>query len=469
MDNTTASPTAPSDRVSLPQKTAYGLGSMAQNLGQHSIPNLVNFTLNIGLGVNPFLVGLAQSIPRIWDAFSDPLMGYISDNSRSRWGRRRPFIFVGAISMGILFAAMWMMPDNWSEYAYFTYFLGMSLLFYTALTIFMVPWTAMGYEMTSDYHERTRLQAFANFFANLSSLLMPWLFAITQMDIFESQLQGAQAVGLMLGLVLIFTGIIPALFCREGSYQASLTQPKTSLWKSLKQTFTNRIFVRLMMVVLLVGAAFFTIMTISPYIAIYYVFGGDAKAASVYIGWSGTAWVVSSLLMVGPISRAATYYSKKSALIGAIIVNLIGHLSKALCYNPDHPWLIVIPPILLAAGFVGLWVICASMTADICDLDELNTGTRNEGMYAAAFGWFMKTGFSVALLFGGLLLQTTGFDAVADGPQSENTIFLMRVFEAGVPVPMVLIGIYLMTHYPLSKERMREIRKQLDSRLKQYS
>lgn len=459
-----SSKTGRDSRIPIREKSAYGLGSMTQNLGQHSIPNLANFVLNIGLGVNPFLVGLAQSIPRIWDAFSDPLMGYISDNTRSRWGRRRPYLLIGAILLGLFFAAMWMLPKGWSEYAYFSYFLTMSLLFYTALTIFMVPWTAMGYEMTDDYNERTRLQGYANFFANASSLIMPWLFALTQLDVFEDQLQGTKVVGMGLGLVLLTTGLVPVFFCKEGHWQDAAMQKKTPFLKSLKQTFTNMIFVRLMLVVLLVGAGFFTIITLTPYITIYYVMAGDAKAASIYIGWGGTAWVVTSLLIVGPISWAATKFSKKSALAGAICINLCGHLSKIWCYNPDHPWLVCVPPVLLAAGFVGLWVICASMTADICDLDELDTGTRNEGMYGAGFGWFMKTGFSLSLLIGGVLLNITGFDASLEVQQASETIRMLRILEAGTPIPMVLGALFLLKTYPLTEARVNEVREELNRR-----
>lgn len=451
-------------RIPVSQKVSYGVGSMTQNLGQHSIPNLVNFVLNIGLGVNPLLVGLAQFIPRIWDAFSDPLMGYISDNTRSRWGRRRPYMLVGAIFMGLFFTGMWFLPKGWSEYAYFSYFLTMSLLFYTALTVFMVPWTAVGYEMTDDYHERTQVQAFANFFANVSSLLMPWLFALTQLSVFENQLQGAKVVGGLLGLTLVVTGIFPSIFCKEGHWEDAARQEKIPLRKSLKQTFTNGIFVRLMLVVLLVGSAFFTIMTLTPYITIYYVMSGDTKLASVYIGWGGTAWVLSSILLVGPISWAASKFSKKRALMGAIGINLCGHLSKIWCYNPEHPWLVCVPPVLLAGGFVGLWVLCASMTADICDLDELETGTRNEGMYGAVFGWFMKTGISVALLLGGLLLTLSGFDANLESEQTFQTIRWLRILEAGIPVPMVLLGLYFLKTYPLDEARALEIREELSER-----
>jgi|TARA_B110000467_G_C18335302_1_gene497051 GPH family glycoside/pentoside/hexuronide:cation symporter len=456
--------TAAEDRIPISEKAAFGFGSMSQILGGHSIGNLANYVFNMGLGVSPILVGLAQSIPRLVDAFTDPLMGHISDNTRSRWGRRRPYMLVGAILMGLFYAAIWNLPKGWSEYGYFSYFLGTSLLFYAALTVFMVPWSAMGYEMTGDYHERTRLQAWANFFASAGSLLFPWLYWLTQRDVFEDTIHGARWVGAGLGLVLIVTGLISVFVCKEGRYEDAVKQKKTPLWTNVKQAYSNRVFMRLMTVVLLVGSAFFTIMTLSPYITIYYVMAGDGEAASFYLGLYGTSWVISSLLMTPLVSWTATRYGKKKILTIAIFINLLGHVAKIWCYVPGSPLLICIPPALLAAGFAGLWVIIPSMNADICDKDELDTGTSSEGMYSAVYGWFLKTSISVAVMLGGLLLVASGFDASLETAQSESTIHWLRILEAGTPIPMVLAGIFLLKKYPLSEDRMYEIREQLKLR-----
>jgi glycoside/pentoside/hexuronide:cation symporter, GPH family len=455
-----------SERIPVSRKAAFGFGSMAQCLGSYSIGNLANFVFNIGLGVSPFLVGLAQSIPRLWDAFSDPLMGHFSDNARTRWGRRRPFMLVGAVLMGILFAAIWCLPAGWSEYAYFSWFLGLSLLFYTALTVFMVPWGAMGLEMTRDYHERTRIQAAANLFANIGAIIMPWLFALTQLDIFRDGLQGAKVVGAGVGLVLIISGLIPVFFCRERHFEEVAGQKKISLWHGLKTTCTNKVFMRLMLAVFLAASGFFTIATLSPYITIYYVLGGDTKAASMYVGWGGTSWVLSSILFIGPVTWASTHFGKKRTFLVFLGINLIGHLSKIWCYNPDAPWMVVIPPILIAAGFVALFTLGASMIADICDLDELHTGSRREGSYQAVFGWILKTGMSAALLVGGLLLMMTGFDQELGGMQTSGTIMRMRILEAGLPLCAVAAAIWVAARYPLSEQRVHEIREKLNAKNK---
>ena len=141
--------TAPQDRIPFFQKLVYGLGAFVNNLLAAAIGGMV-IVLNLGLGMNPALVGLVSAIPRLTDAFTDPLVGFISDNTRSRWGRRRPYIFVGAIAVGIVFAILWQLPPGKSESYYFWYFLVGSLIFYLVYTVFATPWVAMGFELTPN-------------------------------------------------------------------------------------------------------------------------------------------------------------------------------------------------------------------------------------------------------------------------------------------------------------------------------
>lgn len=153
--------TAPEDRITILQKCAYASGMLVNNLQAAAIPAMM-IVLNLGLGMDPRLVGIIGFLPRIFDAVSDPLVGYISDNTRSRWGRRRPFIFVGAIVAGLVFAAMWQFPDGMSKSFYFWFFLAGLITYFLTYTVYATPFVAFGYEMTPDYHERTRLHAFAN-------------------------------------------------------------------------------------------------------------------------------------------------------------------------------------------------------------------------------------------------------------------------------------------------------------------
>ena len=165
--------TAPEDRIPFIQKVIFGAGAFVNNILAYAMGGMV-IVLNLGLGMNPALVGLLGALPRLTDAITDPLMGYISDNTRSRWGRRRPYIFCGAIAVGIIFAMLWQLPAGKSEAFYFWWFLSGSIIFYLAYTMFATPWVALGYELTPDYHERTRLMGTQNFIGQLAYVIGPY-------------------------------------------------------------------------------------------------------------------------------------------------------------------------------------------------------------------------------------------------------------------------------------------------------
>ena len=150
-------------------------------LGNQMFPAALSIFMVVlvkGLGMSPVLWGILFFLPRLVDAITDPVMGFISDNTRSRWGRRKPYIFIGSIVTGLSFIAMWQVyPEN-SELYNFTYFLLVSIVFYIGLTIFSTPYVAMGYETSNDYHERTRLMAVAQWIGQWAWVVAPWFWVV---------------------------------------------------------------------------------------------------------------------------------------------------------------------------------------------------------------------------------------------------------------------------------------------------
>ena len=129
--------------------------------------------LNFAYGMNPALVGLVSAISRLVDAISDPVMGYISDHTRSRWGMSRPYIFGGILLAGLMCALMWQIPDQWAgERALFIYVLIFLIIFFLSYTVYATPWVALGYELTPDYHERSKLMGVQNFMGRIPFLVM---------------------------------------------------------------------------------------------------------------------------------------------------------------------------------------------------------------------------------------------------------------------------------------------------------
>ena len=177
MEHSSHHTTAPEDRIPIFQKAVYSIGALVNQMQAAAISAMV-LVLNLGLGMNPVLVGLVGTIPRLLDAFTDPLVGYVSDNARNRYGRRRPFMFFGALFSGILFALLFQLHKENSEMFNFWYFLVIQCLFVVAFAFFAIPWIALGFEMTPDYHERTRLQGTGNTIAQIAWLISPWLIYI---------------------------------------------------------------------------------------------------------------------------------------------------------------------------------------------------------------------------------------------------------------------------------------------------
>ena len=230
--------TAPEDRISIKQKTAYSIGMLVNNLQAAALPAMV-VILNLGLGMDVILVGIIGFVPRIFDALSDPMMGYISDNTRSRFGRRRPYIFFGAITAGIIFALMWQLPPGRSESFYFWIFMTASIFFFLAYTVYATPFVAFGYEMTPDYHERTRLHAFANTVGQLAWLGVPWFYALMASNLFRDTVHGARTLAIGVGIVVALLGIVPAIFCKEKYASIPKDENKKGFTKNMAEFFAG--------------------------------------------------------------------------------------------------------------------------------------------------------------------------------------------------------------------------------------
>lgn len=455
--------TAKKDKVSVAQKIGYGMGAMSTNLAVNSLSNMGNLIYNVGLGISPEMLGIAQGIPRVIDAITDPLIGNMSDNTRSRFGRRIPYIMVGGILMGFIFALLWMVPPGWGKRATLAYFLIMSCLFYIAYTIIEVPRGALGYEMTSDYHERTRVFAYCSFLINAGSLCLPWLYYIANLGMFTDEVEGMKYVGMVIGGILICSSIACALICNEPKLEQAKVQERTGFWESVTTTCKNRTFLHLLAIVFVVTIGLYFVMGFANYIMIFYVYSGDKSEASVLMGWCGTLWGVLSLLGVFPMTWIATRIGKSKTVMLFLIIMAVGNTLKCVCYNREYPWLALIPTAALAFGLLVLFSLIYAMLADICDEDELNTGKRREGSYQAMYGWWWKLGIAGGIFVQGFLLKSTGFDADLV-IQSEDTLWWLRFWEIIIPSFLCMVSVWLLAKYPLTEKRAYEVKELLEKR-----
>lgn len=456
--------TATRDRLSYRELLGFGVGGVSYNLGVDAIKNLANPVYNLLLGLNPMWIGVVMMTARIWDAVTDPIMGSVSDNCRSRWGRRRPFILTGAILCAFSFPLIWMVPRGWSEHATLIYFLVTSLFFYTSFTIFCVPYMTLSLELSPDYRERTRVSAARMLFAAVSGLLVAWVFRIAQSDYFADPMTGIRVAGLGIGAIFLLTGIPPALWSKERYQKLGQSQPKQNLKASFKATLGKGPFRRLMWITVLVVLGFNTFNAMGIYVNTYHVCGGDMKAAATLQGISGSVFVAALFIAVPLVTWIANRWGKVNALHFCLVSGMTGSALKWVLFTPEHPYWQMAVPFFIAPATAGFWVVVNSMKADACDLDELKHGLRREGAFAAISSWLQK--FSAALTFSltGFVLVVIGFDQAKGADQATETIFALRVVFSGAPILFFLVCMMIAWRLPFTPARMAEVRRELEHR-----
>ncbi|WP_297085486.1 MFS transporter [uncultured Draconibacterium sp.] len=469
--------TAKEDIVPLGQKAAYGAGQLTINLYPAAL-GVFMFYLIYGFKMDPALAGLVAALPKFFDALIDPIMGYISDNTRSRWGRRKPYILIGSILTGITFMILWQMsPDNSQTYN-FIYFLSLSFVFFLSFTVYSTPFIGLGYEMTPDYNERTRLMAAGQVLGQFAWMIAPWFWIlIGNPDLFfEESTEGVRVLSIWVGGVSILIGALPALFCKEmvlpnkqGQVESNLSLKNIAanlkeLWKAVVQTLTCKPFLKLCSTTFLIFNGFQTIAQFSYFIILYYLFEGSITDAGAWPPWFSTVNAAATAFLIIPIvTKISTKVGKKNAFIISTLLSIVGYVLKWWCFNPANPWLMFIPLPLISFGIGGLFTLMMSMTADVCDLDELNNGTRREGMFGAVYWLMVKIGNALAMLVSGVVLKMVGFNQNAE-VQTPESLVNLRLADIIIPIIFAVMAILIMRGYTISEEKAHEIREALIAR-----
>jgi GPH family glycoside/pentoside/hexuronide:cation symporter len=462
------------NKIPFNQKVAFGFGMLANQMFPAAL-GIFMVILVQSLGMSPVLWGLIFFIPKLVDAITDPLMGFISDRTVSRWGKRRPYVFIGAIISGLSYMMMWQLSAENTEMYNFWYFLGWSCIFFIGMTVFSVPYVAMGYEMSSDFHERTRLMAVSQWIGQWAWVIAPWFWVVLyDPDWFASATEGARYLSIWVGGVCMALALIPAFFCTYTNTEVTDDQ-QTAEQKTFKETMgefvqgivitlRNKPFQKICMATFLIFNAFNMVAGFSWFIIVYYMNGGDPGLAGKWPTLFGCISALCTCFLVIPIVNwFAQKFGKRSAFLYSQSISVLGYCMFWWSFSPENPWLMFIPIPLYAFGIGGLFTIMMSMTADICDMDELETGQRREGTFGAIYWWMIKFGLAFAGLASGLILSFIGFDnSVA--AQSEETLTQLRFAFIGIPIAGTLTAIFVMRNYDLDEKKATEIRDELNLR-----
>ena len=463
-------------KVPMGQKIAFGFGMLANQM----FPAVISIFIVVlvqNLGFPGWMWGVVSLVPRLFDAITDPIMGFISDNTKSKWGRRKQYVLLGAVIMGISFIVMWQLyKDNTVDYN-FTYFLLWSLVFYVGLTIFSVPYVAMGYEMSNDFHERTNIMAVAQFIGQWAWVIAPWFWVIMDdKSFFESGEVAVRELAIWVGIICMIFAMIPAIFIKSKStlndkydsitFKNILKSLHTIFIINFGQALKIKAFRKLCVATFLIFNAFNTVAAFTYFIIVFFLFNGATGPDGAW--WWPTLFgsvgaLVTTFLVIPVVTQMSKKIGKKKAFIVSQSVSIIGYIMLWFLFIPGKPYLFLFALPFFSFGIGGLFTLMMSMTADVIDLDELNTGKRREGIFGAIYWWMVKFGFGIAGGLSGVIFSVIGWES-GGATQSEEALFGLRLFFSGLPILGTLIAIYIMWDYDLSEEKAGEIRAKLETR-----
>ncbi len=515
--------TSTADKVPIAQKIGYGLGSIHDMWGHWLYSGLAYQVFNIFLGVSPKWIGRALLFKLLFEAVWDSVFGWWSDNTRTRFGRRRPFILVGSILAGVCLPLLYAVGPGWSELHYFWFMVGTLAVIVPVMSCFYMPFQSLGYEMTPNYHERTSVQAvrtgmqkfpeaamfaaaafstagvwvaagwndvparlvtlggqtvhwFAAVFLSLVKLDFPelaklmktlfgWAPAIegAKPDI----LLGAQVYTVVLGSLMVVAGVVMFFLMRERYYDKLVVarkQARVSIKATLWQTLSCRPFRANLSMALAYGIGTSMVGALGYYATVYYVCHGDVPAGGTWNFWMGLSGMVLGLSGIPVYTFVARRLGKKLGMITVQFSAIAVFVGTWWFYTPAIQWLQVFASGLIAFTGAGFWILYGSMTADVIDYDELQTGQRREGSFAACGSWILKFGMGIGNWASGEILGSTGFDAKLGGNQTEHAIFMIRFLLAAIPIAGLVLSLIFLSRFPLTPTKMAEIRRQLEAK-----
>ncbi len=425
-----------------------GLGIMGLLFGTY----LMKFSTDVLL-IAPAVMGSLIAGSRLWDAVSDPLVGYLSDQTNSPYGRRRSWMFFAAVPMGIGLVMIWSPPGMLDSLGMIVW-MGVALLVYeTASTAFYVPHGAIGVELTPNYHERTRLYGYAHMIGAIGSIL--GLISLQFMNMSEDKRTFALGLSLLSGffvtsIILFSTRILP----ERRDYQG---RGGKGIYKSFIDVFRNKHALLLLIVFAIETFGAASVGMLVPYL-VEYVIPMQAMMVPILITYTLPQFVFTPFWI-----KLARKFGKKRLWAFSMWLNAATFFGYFFILEPGQTsiWVWVFSFTLGFAAGCGA-VVAPAIKADIIDYDEYLTGERKEGAYLAVWNLVRKSAASVTALVTGIVLQLTGFEPNIE--QSEQTQFAMRALFALLPCICYVFGALLFIRFNFNEKEHAEVRQILAER-----
>jgi glycoside/pentoside/hexuronide:cation symporter, GPH family len=443
------------ERLPVRTKLAYGVGDFGFAFADTAIGVLFAIFLTDVVGLRPSLAALAVFIGRSWDYINDPLIGHLVDRTRTRWGRRRPYLLFGFIPFGLAFAMLWWRPPFESQIALTAYYAAAFFFYDTILTLVTTPFFALTPELTQDYDERTSLTSYRMAFSLLGGLVA---FIVPLMMIGAMRPENTGRV-FQMGWVFAIACALPLLVTFFGTRERReyVHQEQPGLRESLKAAWSNRPFMFAAGIFLFTWTAVDIIQAMLLFF-LKYRMGLEAQSDMV----AGAVFITALVVLPFWVWVSRRTDKRKAYIFGMLFLSAV--MMILIFLDPSLGFTAVIALAALAGvGVSAVHVLTWAMIPDAVEVDELENGTRHEGMFYALVSLFKKVAVSIALPIALLVLDWSGF--VSNAPQqAESAVWAIRILIGPVPSVLLLGGILFAIYYPLTRESHAEARKKIAAR-----
>jgi glycoside/pentoside/hexuronide:cation symporter, GPH family len=448
-------PIASKDRLSPLTKLAYGIGDIGFSLTDTTLGVLFLIFLLDVVGLDPARAALAIFIGKSWDYVNDPIVGYIADRTRTRWGRRRPYLLFGFIPFGLAFMMMWVRPPFEGQWALTAYYAFAYFIYDALFTVVSMPYVALTPELTQDYDERTSLTSYRMAFSLIGGLVA---FVVPLMIIGTLEPGNADRV-LKMGIIFGIMSALPLLLTffgtREKEEYASLPQP--GLRGQFQAVRGNRPFWFAAGIFLFTWTAVEIIQSMLL-LFLKYRMGLEAESDLV----AGAVFITAIFVLPFWVWVSQKTDKRKSYIFGMlffiIIMIMMGFLAPSLGFS-----IVIAMACFAGIGISAVHVLTWAMIPDAVEVDELQSGARHEGMFYALVTLFRKVASSIAIPMTALVLGWSGYVSNS-AQQPESAVWAIRILIGPVASLFLLAGILFARFYPLSRDTHAETRKKIAAR-----
>lgn len=433
------------EKLSTKTKILYGIADSGIALLTAAIQFFLLFFYTDIARIDAAIAGTALLVGKLtWDAVNDPLFGFISDRTRSRWGRRRPYMLFGALPFGLAIWLLFSIPSGLSGALAFVVVLATFLLVDTAQTLVSVPYYAMSAELTYDYDERTSLIAIRMIFTVVGYILgaaATTAVAGIFIGMGWSESAGYSGMGAVFGIIALVTVLVTALGVKERA-RPELKPAQMPAWTQIRQVFKNRPFVQYMIMSTIISISFTLLTSLLPYFLTYQL-GMTDQIPLVMLVMLGTIGI-----FLIPWRYAAQRLNKGPAYALGLAIACVAIIGAFLLPQGPSPWIYLIA-FVAGVGFSAQYVFPWSMIPDVIEVDQAATGERHEGIYFGVNSFLGKLTGALGIAASGWALKLYGY--VPDAAQTAHALFGIRFFFAIVPVIAFVIALPLLIWYPITR------------------